>query len=102
MEVSLEILDYVGDDEAGAYCEALRVGTPQGNRFVMHRGSTDWERQSFVHKKMEFSTREALLKRFPASYSKPSEWTETDSGCGYAITTAQHQEAMRRRENPRS
>ncbi len=99
----VRILRYAGDDEVGAYCEALVIQHQGKEVYVLHRGRAEaiydrhgqYQDARFVHEKMEFPTEADLVARFPAFFSRLSEWQTTDAGCGYGITSEAHKQARR-------
>ena len=75
-------LNYMGDDESGAFVEALQIKTEEGQTiYLIYRGHVDHELKKFIYEKAEFSDKISLLKSFPGTFVK--NWERTDSKCGY-------------------
>src|SRR3989338_11456712 len=82
-EYKVEQLNYAGDDEAGAYCEALLIISGGKEHYVLHRGVSiyDGSKGKFVHEKINFTDRVSLLTAFPGVYI--NGWRTTNERCAF-------------------
>src|SRR3989338_5735527 len=94
MDYQVKQLRFAADDESGSYVEALLISIGQKENYILHQYTIDEFR--VIHRKIEFSNRDDLLKAFP--YAIKHSWSETDEQCGFSnIPTSEFHEAHKRR-----
>jgi len=107
----VEQLRYVGglDEGLGGYCEALiiKIKGDGKEKYILHRygeylETVEWYEGGVLptpkkeivngkHEKIEFKTKEELLKAFPGI--SLTEWEKTNRCCGYKIKKEEFQKA---------
>ncbi|MEK6847058.1 MAG: hypothetical protein AABY16_02735 [Nanoarchaeota archaeon] len=91
MAISLEVLDYAGDDEHGRFCAAVCVRDGNARQYLLYRGRTDDGTQRFVHETADFPDERTVKKAFPGYFVE--SWKETE-GLGHGVTTRAFWEAV--------
>ena len=103
----VEQLKYVGgnDEGLGGYCEALIIRVSNQKKHVLHRYGQYFEPSDPIesqrikgkHEKVEFSSLEEMLKKFPGFSVPDKDWKSTNRNCGYKIPKEEFQKAHDRR-----
>jgi hypothetical protein len=78
----VERLRFVGNDESGQFCEAMVITCEGKENYLMLRGRPQREGNKYVYQKMDFQSREELMKAFPGSYD--GKWLDTDGQGGFS------------------